>query len=442
MPGDREVTSPIGDGQRKGGGAQRHAEPEVVMGSWQCTTQSGILIDAEREIWISGRTTALLPLPGGGVLVGAETGGVWSVDTNGSALALSDDWDHPNVFSLALGPGGSRHVFAGCQGALYETDPSSAFPLLNWREITTLPSNSVYGIAVLESRGSVVVATGDGLWMSPLADQPAAYVWRKLTGLPPGRYGTVVAGPGDAPITASWGGNGIWYGSFGRAGSLTMSQARVDDFDTTANGRTTLASSPADRNIVYAITARPPQGPAARAARPEQALELLRSSDGARSWTRVPVSVDLGDQAEHNQSIAVGLGDPRRVALGGRRAGLVLSADGGVTWMLKHEGGKDSRALHSDLNALAFDVNDPSDDTLYVGSDGGVVVTRDFGETFESGCNRNLPILQFLREPFGTSSGSRAVPGLFGGGLQDNGNVYQRRQGSPGSNSTVATGTA
>lgn len=72
---------------------------------WELANPYGIAIDEANDVWHAGHVTDLLELDGGesGLLVATETGGVWTISTNGMTVPLSDGWDKPNVNCLASG---------------------------------------------------------------------------------------------------------------------------------------------------------------------------------------------------------------------------------------------------------------------------------------------------------------------------------------------------
>jgi hypothetical protein len=82
---------------------------------WELPSHHGILVDESQNAWLSGHVEDVLELDGGdsGLLVASHTGGVWMVATDNSALPLSNDWDVPDINTLAVGPDGPRHFFAG-----------------------------------------------------------------------------------------------------------------------------------------------------------------------------------------------------------------------------------------------------------------------------------------------------------------------------------------
>ena len=80
------------------------------------------------------------------------------------------------------------------------------------------------------------------------------------------------------------------------------------------------------------------------------------------------------------------------------------------------------------------DTEDTTGDTIVIGNDGGVFVSRDFGETMDTSYNEFLPTLMFdqRRESVAPAlSASQAFPGLLVGALQDNGKAYLVDDGEP-----------
>src|SRR5262249_17477978 len=73
-----------------------------------------------------------------------------------------------------------------------------------------------------------------------------------------------------------------------------------------------------------------------------------------------------------------------------------------------------------DVRRIYFDPNDISGRTIFSCTDGGLMVTRDLGGTFQSGFNRQLPTMQF----FGLRlTANQIFPGLIACATVDNGNL-------------------
>ncbi len=394
---------------------------------WAQANPFAIQIDENADAWHAGHVNDVLALDSGGVVVGTESGGVWSIASTAAAIPLSDDWDNPDINCLAFGPDGPRHIYAGGSG-LHETDTSAFLTLLNWRSIPLPPRvSAVNRIAVLKGTRRIVLACNNGVWWSSIPPAPTSsgsYNWKQAQGLPDGGYsGLVAESSGDisAVEVAAWGSNpatglyGIFFGQW-ENNELRMRRAAISGVDATKMLRTSLAVCESDLRFMYAV------GAGANG----EIFTVLGSTDGGRSWT--PCSIpDAGNQGDWNNNIAVHPTNPQLVALAWR-SGPFISTNAGVNWQRFHTD-KDNPHLHADLHALYFDPADPSRQRLYVGSDGGVVMTPDLGQTFISNYNRQLLNLQFLapygkRQWWGTLGVSYQFAGLIGGGLQDNDNVY------------------
>ncbi|HEX8068822.1 MAG TPA: hypothetical protein VF546_02645 [Pyrinomonadaceae bacterium] len=439
---------------------------------WDLANRFGIQTDESQDAWHTGCVTDVLELDTGGLLVSSPTGGVWSIDTGGNTLPLSDSWPNPDVNCLAFGPDDPRHVFAGCaRGVIRETDLGEALPLLAWREVAApLPAHAgdVNGLVIIRNLRRLIAACDGGLFWTtlppttprpgcllPLGPPPARapYVWRQakvenVNGVR-GFWDVAVAATRNSEsrsqledrrvITVVAGGverGGLFVGMWDDAGDLIMKQARIRNEDGSLDaglfkwmGTCSVSSCEARPTVVYAGCAY----------RDGRFFRVLRSQDGGRSWTVMGTEVtnrwiDLtsyaGDQgALWNNCIAVSPTNPGLVALGW--VALFLTLDGGKTWRFVEE----SPHLHADCHAVRFYPETAGAvHNLYVGSDGGVarINLDDYlnppGKPFQSNYNCQLPILQcystLIRDFYGTFAPSRTVPWLIATGLQDNGNVY------------------
>ena len=202
----------------------------------------------------------------------------------------------------------------------------------------------------------------------------------------------------------------------------------------TGAGRTTLGvGSPGD-SVVYAYAA---------TTFDQAQLDLFRSTDGGLTWTALglaqknPVNFDffqrdmnlMGGQAIYNQLVLVDPTDPARntVYLGGQLAS-AKTTDGGATWLLTSTWvplrgpvgivGK-LPYVHSDFHCAAFAVNGRRTFVM-LGSDGGLFVSTDAGQSWDDTKNRGLTTHQiYAMSVNATHSGEMLV------GLQDNGTLYR-----------------
>lgn len=124
-------------------------------------------------------------------------------------------------------------------------------------------------------------------------------------------------------------------------------------------GRIGLAIHPTDPEVVYALVE------AAESA-------LLRSLDGGRSWSVVRSGSGVSPRPFYYSGIAIAPEDELRIYQ--LHARLETSSDGGRSF-------RDiSRGVHPGFHALWIDPSDPRH--LYAGTDGGVYVSRDRGESW------------------------------------------------------------
>jgi hypothetical protein len=356
---------------------------------------------------------------------------VWAITSIGQALPLSDTWSAVNVTSLAAGPDGARHVYAGTRpngsiagGVLWETDTSTGAPTLNWRTVEPPPPcGEIDSVLVIPEKRRIVLACDSGIKWAAIPPAPSAtrpYTW--IDGTPANlqqgtHFSALAKGPGWSDggegtiVAAKWGGfapgtaiyHGGWSGGRLRLGFGTVDQGPGNLF--LSMGRTSLASCAADRQLMFAVAEDGANNMAG----------VWRSNDAGVNWQQVPMPPDPGQQGSYNNVIAVSP-DCRIVALGWQ-AGTFVSYDGAQSWTLLSGG----RHLHGDVHGLAFDPADAS--TLFIGSDGGVASASGLGPdrtaTFVSTWNRQLLDLQLYHD-----AASALADGFVAEGLQDNGVVF------------------
>jgi photosystem II stability/assembly factor-like uncharacterized protein len=160
-------------------------------------------------------------------------------------------------------------------------------------------------------------------------------------------------------------------------------------------GRIGLAFSRSNPTVVYALVENSGKN------------AILRSDDGGRKFARVhDEDPDVTERPFYYADLKVDPAWPHRVySLTSR---LRVSEDGGRTW----KGLGRSRDIHGDFHALWIDPRNP--ELLVSGSDGGIGISRDRGETWAF--VGNLPLGQFYHVAVDMD-----VPYHVYGGLQDNG---------------------
>ena len=435
LPGAQRSLFNLGQlaGQRSREGVRLSGTRIVTDLAWRPVHHFAIERDTQQLHWHSGHVNAVLS-EGSAAIVGTQTGGVWLVNPlSGTgpitqqyqAIPLSDDWDNPDVNSLAYVPGSTSEFFAGCAsgGALYHVELDVTLGAMLPRRSTLIPlpfSADIVQVLVIAGLERIVLATSNGIWWSPIP-QPASnatqYSFSRAGGLPVPDLGFsgVTEGPDQTVVAAAWGAvvarqhYGIFVGTWDSMG-LTFQRSAISGLDETKMLRTSLDTCAANRNIMYAVAA----------GADDKILGVLRSDDGGATWSArtTPSTPDPSHQGAYNNCIAVSPVDANRVVLAWCTEGPFYSTDGASTWT--HPYGDDDPNLHADNHAVHFARSSPTD-ALFVGSDGGVVRTRDFGQSYNGEYNRHLATLQFYDNNFDVSS---RFPGLMAGGTQDNGNVY------------------
>jgi photosystem II stability/assembly factor-like uncharacterized protein len=235
------------------------------------------------------------------------------------------------------------------------------------------------------------------------------------------------------------------------AGSLVMSTDHGVTWQPIANrgnvfagaGRTTLGIGRPGDKTVYAFAANTGDG---------QQLDLFRSDDGGQNWTalNLPAKVPLNPnpdqpnmdvmegQAFYNQMLLVDPTDRTRntVYLGGQLSS-VKTTDGGNTWtVIANWLAQFSLPyVHADYHAAAIFVpsqrrrdDDDDDDrhnhkppTIFFGTDGGLFVSQDGGQSFDN--QKNTGIVSLLGYSI-NSNPENPESAIMG--LQDNGTFVRR----------------
>jgi photosystem II stability/assembly factor-like uncharacterized protein len=158
-------------------------------------------------------------------------------------------------------------------------------------------------------------------------------------------------------------------------------------------GRIGIAISHSNPNIVYALVE-------------AEKSALLRSSDGGKTWKKASEDQKTAERPFYYADIRVDPQWPNR--LYNLTARLMVSENSGASF----EALGRSRDVHGDYHAMWIDPRDP--DHMVTGSDGGMAISHDRGETWQF--VSTLPIGQFYHVDVDMDR-----PYHVYGGLQDNG---------------------
>ena len=397
---------------------------------------------------VGGRTIALAvnPLDPDVIYAGSASGGVWRSDTGGEGEKawryVETGFPVLGVNAIVIDPADTAKVYIGT-GEVY--GKATSIGGLNIR--TTRGS---YGIGILKSndggrtwvksldwsydqrRGvlaldihpndsSILFAgTSEGVYRS----RDSGTTWELVLNVPmavdiainPVNGDTLFAScgnlgtPGDSGIYRSVDGGDTWTELDGGLPASWTGKTMLDIY----------AASP---NVVYADVADMFEG-----------IGLFRSLDSGDTWELLtenyPGYPDIATyQGWFSHYVAVHPADSMRVVVAG--VNLFKSTDGGRTFQRKTLGGKYRGVVpiggpegppdysHVDHHAFARHPTDPN--TLFLGNDGGVFETNNFGDTF-AGRNGSYQTTQF----YAGFSSSPVDPDIALGGLQDNNLVIYR----------------
>jgi len=400
-----------------------------VAGGWRSLGPYGVFgadngFAASASMLDIGRVAAIVPTTAGSLFIGTASGGVWrSSPLSGYWSALTDDQCNLTIGALTVDAADPNVLFAGTGeynvnswgcGILRTTDGGASWARLGatdfritsggiprgsasfGRIVVRRPAGgSVANTVVLGASNVGVFRSSDGgtTWSYVLKDGATASVVAHPT-----QATTVFAGHSNYQTTSL---RGVFKST---DNGVTWTQLPpLPDIGTGEIDRVELATTVAAPDLVYVAVGNPAGGLAG----------LFVWDDAAGVWTHLAAgglnggsySNDFGSQAWYDLAIAVDPRNANRVYLAGIRG--FKSDDGGATF--SPMGGE----LHVDWHSIAIDPRNP--DLVYAGTDGGVFVSTDDGNSWSSR-NAGLAVTQFYPGISAAPNGSQIM-----GGSQDNG---------------------
>ncbi|MEP7000478.1 MAG: dockerin type I domain-containing protein, partial [bacterium] len=393
-------------------GGWRALGPSGIFGADNGYFNSGPQLDAGRVAAVARGAS------GGPLFIGTASGGVWK-SAFGVWSPLTDNECALTIGAVTVDPADQNVIFAGTGeynansngcGLLRSINGGASWTPLGASTFRFASGGSVAFSRILVSRpngggqsSAVVVAStntavyrsadGGATWSNVLVGATAGLV------AIPAHAGVLFAGNSDN-------GNAARRGLYRSAdGAATWNLLALPPNVSGANvGRIELATSVAAPDMVYALIADRGTG---------RMLGLYVWSDATSAWVqRSAFGVytgdgrgDFGRQGGYDLAMAVDPRDDKRVYVAGIRG--FRSTDGGDTF--KPMG----MEIHCDWHTIVVDPVNP--DILYAGTDGGVFVSTDAGDTWTSR-NAGLAITQYYPGIAISPDGAKIM-----GGSQDNG---------------------
>jgi photosystem II stability/assembly factor-like uncharacterized protein len=361
--------------------------------------------------------------------VGSAGGGVWKTTTAGFSFepvfekypqsigALAIDQNHPDTLWVGTGECNMRNSVSVGLGIYRSTDGGR-----NWTKKGLDNSEHISKIIIHPNDANTVfVAVPGKLW----SDSPdrglykttdGGKTWEKIlytdekTGC-----ADIIMDPRNPDVLLA----SMWqfrrtpysFASGGPGSALYKStdggknwRKITDGLPTGEFGRIALALAPSAPDNVLAIVE-------------SEKTSLLISADGGESWKYQSASSNVTARPFYFSTLVVDPEDPKRVY---RPAfSLSISRDGGYSFSDASDAGG---WVHSDHHALWINPN--STNHLYLGTDGGVYMSLDYGVTWTH--LNTLPVSQFYHVQV-----DQKTPYNVYGGLQDNGSWRGPSQ-SPG----------
>jgi photosystem II stability/assembly factor-like uncharacterized protein len=355
------------------------------------------------------------------IYVGAAAGGVWKSVNGGltwtplfddqpvtSIGAIAVNQANPDIVWVGTGEGNPRNSVSIGDGVYRSLDGGRT-----WTHLGLEATEHIYRIALHPSDPNVAWVAALGQVWGENADRgvfktsDGGKTWRKVLYVDPRTgAGDLVIDPSNPNklFAAMWDyrrwpwnfrsggpGSGLYVTYDG--GETWKRYTEDDGLPKGDLGRIGLGISRSNPNIVYALVE-------------ADKSALIRSTDGGKTWDKINEDQRTAERPFYYADIRVDPVWPNR--LYNLTARLMVSEDSGKTFGLLGR----SREVHGDYHAMWIDPNDP--DHIVTGSDGGVAISRDRGQTWQF--VGDLPIGQFYHVAV-----DMETPYNIYGGLQDNG---------------------
>jgi len=353
------------------------------------------------------------------IYVGAASGGIWKSENAGTTFepvfdehiqsigAIAIDQEHPDTVWAGTGEPWTRNSVSVGDGIYKTTDGGE-----NWKNMGLKETERIGRIAINPDNPDIVYVAALGHLWGPNQERGVfkttngGNTWEKVLYINENTGCSDIALDPDNPdiIYA-----GMWnfrrqphfFRSGGEGSGLYISrdggeswEKAVKGIATGMHGRVAVAVSPANPEIVWTLIESEETG-------------LYRSVDKGKTWELMNKEPVVGERPFYFAYLVPDPIDTNRIYKPGFT--LNVSDDYGKTFTTPFINGGN---VHVDLHAMYISKND--NNFIYIGTDGGLYMSHDRGNTWKF-C-RNLPLSQFYRVTIDLDQRYNVY-----GGLQDNG---------------------
>ena len=356
---------------------------------------------------------------------GAPAGGIWKSTNAGSSwVNLFDDFMQIGVSGIAIDPNDSNIIYI----ATGDDDAADSYSIgvyksldggATWNETGLNPSNT--GVNFLANEITIDPSNSNTIWVATnsglMKSIDAGATWSVKQGgnikdfkLKPGNSNTIYAVSSNQYFKSIDGNTFIAFTSTLPASS----------------GRLVLGTSAANPAVVYILSAN-------TSANSYAYQGLYKSTDSGVTFTKTTNTTDIfeSNQAWFDLALEVSPTNANELYVG--CLNVWKSTNGGTSFIQKNNWSTNNQAYtHADIHSINFFNN-----KLFVGSDGGVYVSENGGDSFTDKTS-NMAISQFYRISVAERNAQKVIGGLQdNGGHIHNGNQWNTYHGGDGMDNVI-----
>lgn len=375
---------------------------------------------------IGGRTRAVMFDPNDSsnkkVFAGGVGGGLWYNNdiTNPDTMwhSISDMWANMAVTCIDYDKSNTQVIYVGTGEGWGNADAIRGLGVWKsedggqtWNQLASTNSSSfrtIQAIAVHPITNNLLVGTASGLYRSEDGGNSFTNILSSfITDIDFSANGYMYVGTGNFSTS------GKIYGSSNDQAPFTLLSGNGLN-NTSTVARTQIATAPSADSVVYVLT---------QHAGTNDVEGIYKSSNFGQSWTKLPLPSWSGGgnfargQAWYDLISAVSPVNENVVFVGG--VDLFRSDNGGQSWnqiSYWNANRTSSFYVHADHHELLFVPG--SDSLLLSGSDGGLSITYDLGNNWETR-NNHYNVTQFYAAGIHPEAGNNT----YVSGAQDNGTI-------------------